>query len=141
MQPPKKTSPDKEILKTFEAAGLVEYMEYLQSGKRIMLTNFKAGIAKGLGLTLGMTVVLGLAAWILTLMVNLPIIGEYAQKAEDYIIEYRESTNYTDEFHKMTDLLQQINDNSGLTDSAVNEAGDSGQNHAAKEPGADRPPD
>jgi hypothetical protein len=136
MQPPKKTSPDKEILKTFEAAGLVEYLEYLQSGKRIMLTNFKAGIAKGLGLTLGMTVVLGLVAWILTLLVNLPIIGEYAQKAEDYMIEYRESTNYTDEFREMTDLLQQINDNSELTDSAVNEAGDSGQN-----PEADRLPD
>lgn len=141
MQPPKKTSPDKEILKTFEAAGLVEYMEYLQSGKRIMLTNFKAGIAKGLGLTLGMTVVLGLAAWVLTLMVNLPIIGEYARKAEDYMMEYRESTNYSDEFQEMTDLLQQINDNSTLTDSAVNEAGDSGQNPEAKEPEADRPPD
>jgi len=115
MQPPKKTSPDKEILKTFEAAGLVEYLEYLQSGKRIMWTNFKAGIAKGLGLTLGMTVVLGLAAWILTLMVNLPIIGEYAKKAEDYMVEYRESTNYTDEFSEMTSLLQQISDNASAS--------------------------
>ena len=29
-----------------EAAGVVEYLEYLQSGKRVMLTNFKAGVAK-----------------------------------------------------------------------------------------------
>ena len=51
--------PEKELLKAFEAAGVVEYLEYLQSGKRIMWTNFKAGIAKGFGITIGMTVVLG----------------------------------------------------------------------------------
>jgi hypothetical protein len=61
----------------------VEYLEYLQSGKRIMLTNFKAGMTKGLGLTLGMSVVLGLFAWMLTLLVDLPIIGKLAQSPVD----------------------------------------------------------
>ena len=46
-----KNSPDKEIIKTFEAAGVVDYMEYLKSGKRVFWVNFKAGVAKGLGLT------------------------------------------------------------------------------------------
>jgi hypothetical protein len=106
-----KESPEKEILKTFEAAGLVEYLEYLQSGKRVWMTNFRAGVAKGLGLTLGMTVVLGLFAWILTLMVNLPLIGEYAKQAETAIEEYKENTNYTDDFSEMTGLLREISEN------------------------------
>ena len=106
-----KEFPEKEMLKTFEASGLVDYMEYLQSNKRILLTNFRAGIAKGLGLTLGMSVVLGLAAWILTKMVNLPVIGEWAQEAEEFMVQFQESTNYSDDFARMNALLEQINEN------------------------------
>jgi hypothetical protein len=105
-----KYSPDKEIVKVFEAAGVVEYMEYLQSGKRIMWLNFKAGIAKGLGLTLGMTVVLGVFVWILTLLVDLPIVGEYFGEAQQYLTEYADNTNYTDEFMEMNQLLREINE-------------------------------
>lgn len=108
-----KESPDKEMLKTFEAAGLVDYMEYLQSRRRILWTNLIAGIAKGLGLTLGMSVVLGLAAWVLTILVQLPIVGEWAQAATDYMKEYQENTNYSDEFKEMNELLKQINLNTG----------------------------
>lgn len=104
-----KESPDKEILKTFEAAGLVDYMEYLQSPKRILWTNLNAGIAKGLGLTLGMSVVIGLAAWVLTMLVRLPVVGEWAQQAQDYMTEFQESTNYSDEFAEMNKLLAEIN--------------------------------
>lgn len=119
MPAPKKASPEKEILKTFEAAGLVEYLEYLQSGKRIMLTNFKAGVAKGLGLTLGMSLVLGLLAWVVTLLVDLPVIGEYAQAAEDYMNEYRDSTNYNDDFAEMNVLLKQIGENTAESNSSA----------------------
>ena len=124
MPSPPKSSPDKELLKTFEAAGLVEYIEYLQSGKRIMLTNFKAGVAKGLGLTLGMSVVLGLFAWVLTMLVDLPLIGEYALQAKTYMNEYTESTNYSDEFADMSEQLREINQNtrkSGSVDNTVSE--------------------
>ncbi len=106
------------MLKSFEAAGLIEYLEYLQSGKRIMMTNFKAGVAKGLGLTLGMSVVLAIMAWVLTLLVDLPVIGEYASQVEDYMNEYRESTNYTDEFYEMNELLRNIDENTSLPETA-----------------------
>ncbi len=106
-----KSSPDKEIIKAFEAAGVVEYMEYLQSGKRIMWLNFKAGVAKGLGLTVGLTVVLGVFVWVLTMLVNLPIVGEYFGEAERYLTEYADNTNYTDEFSEMNQLLREIKDN------------------------------
>ncbi len=104
-------SPDKEIIKIFEAAGVVEYLEYLQSGKRIIWLNFKAGVAKGLGLTLGMTVVLGVFVWVLTMLVNLPIVGEYFGEAEQYLTEYAENTNYSDDFKEMNQLLREINEN------------------------------
>ncbi len=105
-----KYSPDKEIVKLFEAAGVVDYLEYLQSGKRIMWVNFKAGIAKGLGMTLGMTVVLGIFIWVLTLLVDLPIVGEYFVDAQQYINEFAENTNYKDEFSEMNELLREINE-------------------------------
>jgi hypothetical protein len=112
---PPSDSPDREIIKSFEAGGVVEYLEYLQSGKRILLTNFKAGVAKGLGLTLGMTMVLGLAAWILTMLVDLPVVGEYARIAEEKMHEFQEANNYNDELTEMNELLREIRDNMDST--------------------------
>ena len=105
------SSTEQELVKVFEAAGVVEYLEYLQSGKRIMWVNFKAGVAKGFGITVGMTVVLGAFAWVLTLLVDLPVVGEYFEEATQEISEYAEKTNYTDEFADMTQVLHEINEN------------------------------
>ena len=110
------SSPDKELIKVFEAAGVVDFLEYLQSGKRLMWMNFKAGIAKGLGITLGMTVVLGILIWVLTLLVDLPIVGEYFQDAKQYVTEYAENTNYSDDFKEMNELLREINENTKAND-------------------------
>ena len=110
------SSPDKELIKVFEAAGVVDFLEYLQSGKRLMWMNFKAGIAKGLGITLGMTVVLGILIWVLTLLVDLPIVGEYFEDAKQYVTEYAENTNYSDDFSEMNQILQEINENTKTQD-------------------------
>lgn len=104
-------SPDKELVKAFEAGGVVDYLQYLQSGKRIVLTNFLAGISKGFGITIGMTVVLAIFIWLLTKLVSLPFVGEYFQKVEGQIQEYAEKTNYTDEFQEMNRLLEEISEN------------------------------
>jgi hypothetical protein len=111
MKKPEKPSPESELLKAFEAAGLIEYLEYIKSGKRVMMTNFKVGIARGLGLTLGMSIVLGIVAWVLALLVDLPVVGEYAKEVESYMTELRESTDYTDEFDEMNALLRSIEEN------------------------------
>jgi hypothetical protein len=108
MQSAPKTSPDKEIIKIFEAGGVVEYLEYLQSGKRLLWINFKAGVAKGFGITVGATVVLGLLVWVLTMLMGLPVVGEYFSNAQEYITEYQESTNYEDEFAEQIRLLKEI---------------------------------
>jgi hypothetical protein len=106
-----KSSPDKELVKIFEAAGVVDYLEYLQSGKRIMWVNFKAGIARGFGITVGMTLVVGVFIWVLTMLVSLPLVGEYFQEAKQKVNEYTENTNYNDEFTEMNGLLKEINEN------------------------------
>ena len=106
-----KTTPDKELVKVFQAAGVVDYLEYLQSGKRIIWVNFKAGVARGLGMTIGMTVILGIFIWVLTMLVDLPVVGEYFADAKQYITEYADNTNYKDEFQEMNQVLQEINEN------------------------------
>jgi len=106
-----KTTPEKELTKVLDAADVVDFLEYIQSGKRIMWLNFKAGIAKGLGITLGMTVVLGILIWVLTLLVDLPLVGEYFKDAQTYVAEYAENTNYKADFDEMNRLLEEINEN------------------------------
>jgi hypothetical protein len=111
MEPAVKTSPDQECVKVFEAAGVVDYLEYLKSGKRIMWVNCKAGAARGLGITLGMTVILGIFIWVLTMLVDLPVVGDYFRQAKQYVTEYADNTNYKDEFQQMNQALREINEN------------------------------
>jgi len=106
-----KTSPDKELIKAFEAAGVVDYLEYIQSGKRIMWVNFRAGIARGFGITVGMTLVVAVFIWVLTMLVDLPLVGEYFATAKQNVNEYAENTNYSDELTEMNGLLRNINEN------------------------------
>ena len=106
-----KSSPEKELVKVLNAADVVEFLEYLKSGKRVMWVNFRAGVAKGLGVTVGMTVVLGILVWVLTMLVDLPLVGEYFKEAQSYVTEYAENTNYKADFEVMNQQLQEINEN------------------------------
>lgn len=119
MNPMPKSSPEKELVKVLDAAQVVDFLEYLQSGKRIVWANFKAGVAKGFGVTVGMTVVLAVLVWVLTMLVDLPLVGEYFADAQSYVTEYAENTNYKEDFEKMNLQLREINEN--LKKEAVSE--------------------
>lgn len=106
-----KASLDKDLVSVFQAAGVVDYLEYLKSGKRIFWVNFKAGIARGLGMTIGMTVILGIFIWVLTMLVDLPLVGEYFEQAKVFVTEYVDNTNLKDEYLEMNQLLQEIEEN------------------------------
>jgi len=106
-----KSSPEKELVKVLNAADVVEFLEYLKSGKRVFWINFKAGVAKGLGVTMGMTVVIGLLVWVLTMLVDLPLVGEYFKDAQSYVTEYAENTNYKADFEALNEQLQEIKEN------------------------------
>jgi len=99
------------MVKVLEAANVVDFLEYLQSSKRIMWVNFSAGVFKGLGITVGMTVVLGVLVWVLTILVDLPLVGEYFEDAKGYVTEYAEDTNYKADFEVMNEQLEEINEN------------------------------
>lgn len=103
---------DREMIQAFEAAGVIEYLQYLHSGRQLMWINFKAGVARGLGLTVGATLVLGIAIWVLARLVDLPVIGEYFEQLMMYINQYTENSNYNDELAEMTELLREIRENS-----------------------------
>ena len=77
--------------------------------------NFIAGIARGFGALVGATIVIGLIGWSLTIIIDLPLIG---QRLEPYVThiqtefkKYTEATNYKDNFENMERVLLEIRDN------------------------------
>jgi hypothetical protein len=58
-----------------------------------------------------MTVVVGIIVWVLTMLVDLPLVGEYFEDAQSYLTEYAENTNYQSDFDEMNRLLTEINEN------------------------------
>ncbi|GEM_PF-4121326 len=63
-----------------KSAGIVDFLEYLRSPGRILLMNFFAGIFRGLGILIGMTVVTAILIWAIANVVNFPLIGESLSK-------------------------------------------------------------
>jgi hypothetical protein len=105
------TAQKKKVVKNLDSVGVVDYLQYLQSPFKIFWTNFLAGVSRGFGIIVGMSVVVGLVIWILARMAAFPLIGEYSQKMTNAINDYMESTNYTDEFESMQKTLQNIEKN------------------------------
>lgn len=68
--------------------GFQEFVQYLHSPWRIMWTNLLAGVFRGLGILIGMTMIVGLIVWALTKMIDFPIIGNYLE----ILIFWMEST-------------------------------------------------
>lgn len=60
-----------------EKLRLGEYVTYLSSLKRIWWTQFISGLARGLGMALGFTVLGALVIALLQQFVGVPVIGEY----------------------------------------------------------------
>ena len=65
------------LAKAFEELQVQDFMKYLHSPWRIVWHNFVAGIFRGLGIIVGMTVVFGVLIWMLTQLVDFPLIGQY----------------------------------------------------------------
>ena len=75
------------LIGTLERMQLDEYVEYVSNRKRLVLTNLFYGMLRGLGFSLGFTV-LGAAAVVLVqhlLSKNIPQIGEYLAEVIDAI--------------------------------------------------------
>ncbi len=61
----------------FERMNLSEYISIMQDRRKIILNNFVAGLARGFGFSIGMTMLVGVLVYVLSHMVDLPLIGKY----------------------------------------------------------------
>ncbi|MHA0857870.1 DUF5665 domain-containing protein [Paenibacillus sp. CMAA1364] len=66
-----------------------DVIENYNNPKRRIITNFTAGLARGLGLSIGTFVVLGLLGFIMSKFVDLPLIGQYIGDLQKYIEAYK----------------------------------------------------
>lgn len=80
------------IEKLFLQYNLRDVFMTMTNPKRLLWLNFVAGVARGLGLTVGTAIVLAILFFILKSFVSLPIIGEYINDLIDLIIQFRGET-------------------------------------------------
>ena len=91
------------------AAEAMEYfIQYVSSPWRIIWVNFLAGIFRGLGALIGASIVLALLIWVLTLLVDVPLVGQYAKEVKATVNGYVKETNYNDDFDRIGDTLERI---------------------------------
>lgn len=81
-----------ELTRTMEKTRIAEYVDYLEHPFRLMWTNFLIGIARGLGSTIGLAIVLGILIFVVQelILLNLPVISDFIA---DFILMIQE--NYT----------------------------------------------
>lgn len=67
--------------------GLLEeiFNDYYKERRSVYMMNFIRGIFFGLGSVLGGTILIAIAAWILSFFVNIPGIGDSVQQVQDAI--------------------------------------------------------
>lgn len=70
---------DNNQLKKLRDGSVCEYQEFLQKPAKVLWTNFVRGVASGLGMAVGFTILGALLIYLLKSMVglNLPLIGQF----------------------------------------------------------------
>jgi len=85
---------DKRVKDILLGNELADFICYLKSPWRIMWANFMAGIFRGLGIIVGMTIVLTLLVWFLSKIVDFPFIGQYFLDMKNLLEGYIPNGNY-----------------------------------------------
>ncbi len=79
--PEKEPSADhlRRLVERLEAMRIADYLELLEKPRRLVVTNFIAGIARGLGFAIGTTVVFAVVIEVLRrlILINIPLISDY----------------------------------------------------------------
>ena len=75
--------------KSLERLNIEEYMRYSTSWKRQLLVNFVGGVARGLGMAVGFTVLGAVLVVILRqlMTINVPIIGDFLAEVIRIVLE------------------------------------------------------
>lgn len=74
---------------TIERSRIREYMMLTDSKRRLFLINFVAGLGKGFGQAIGFSILAGLAFYLLSSWMDLPVIGQYIAKLMNFVDQYR----------------------------------------------------
>lgn len=76
------------MLDRLARSGLKDYLDYLSSPPKIFLSNFLAGIGRGLGFVIGATVVLSFLIFLIgSIFSQIPIIGNFFQWLDLFLKE------------------------------------------------------
>lgn len=75
----------KELAVLIDKSRLREYVDLMSSPKRLIYANFIAGMARGFGVAVGVTVIAAVAVYILKGFVDLPLIGKIIAKLIDIV--------------------------------------------------------
>ncbi|MFA5537161.1 MAG: DUF5665 domain-containing protein [Bacillota bacterium] len=78
-----------ELIARMEKLHLAEYVDMLQSPGRLWRLNFFAGIARGLGMAVGFTILGAFVLYLLQKLVtfNLPVIGDFIADIVRIVLE------------------------------------------------------
>lgn len=79
----------KDLASAMEKMKFAEYVEYINNPKKMLATNFLAGIARGLGMAVGFTILGALLLYFLRQLVllNLPLIGDLIAQIVELVNE------------------------------------------------------
>lgn len=91
--------PDKRIMSlenklenisvALEKSKISEYTEIINNPKRLLMVNFVGGLARGLGMAIGFTILAAILVYFIKQLVDLPLIGKYIAQLIDIIENYR----------------------------------------------------
>ncbi len=78
-----------EITRVMEKTRIAEYVDYLHHPWRLLWMNFLIGIARGLGSTLGLAIVLGIVVYFLqkVITLNLPLFSDFIAKIVQMVLD------------------------------------------------------
>lgn len=62
-----------------EAMRIADYMDLLEKPRKLILTNFVAGVARGLGFAIGTTIIFAIVVETLRrlILINIPVLSDY----------------------------------------------------------------
>ena len=68
---------------------LADVIQNYTAPRKLLWINFLAGLARGLGLTIGTAIVLTLLGSLLTQFLSVPIIGDFIRQLVEYVQSYQ----------------------------------------------------
>jgi len=70
-----------------EKSKIADYVFFLEHPRKLLFTNFMAGLARGFGAAIGFTIISALVLYLLrtVVMLNLPVIGDFISEIVDIV--------------------------------------------------------